>query len=242
MANSSPRIHFLCSTALLAPVTTLATRFERMTGIGVSTTFGPSGRIAQQFMDGAAADAIVVTKGAIANLAACGRVLGPPHAAIAGSMLGLAVQRGQSRPDLATAEEFADALLGAERIAMSDPSGGALSGADLVGMFKRLGIAETIREKCIYGPGGSEGLTAWYLLRGEADIALQQLSELLAVPGIDVVGPLPEAVQLFTDFYGAVPSHTNNASAAQQWLDVLQTRDACDLLKDNGLVPLARNG
>ena len=91
-------------------------------------------------------------------------------------------------------------MLAAKSLGMSNPVGGGQSGANLVKIFDKLGITEAMKAKSVYGPGGPAGLIGNFLVRKEVEIGIQQLPELMAVPGIDIVGPLPPEVQSMTVF------------------------------------------
>ena len=110
---------------------------------------------------------------------------------MARSLIGVAVPKGAPRPDLSSVDGFKRALLAAKSIALSKPVGGGASGAHMAKVFDELGITEAMAAKAKYGAGGAAGLAGLVVLRGEADIGIQQMAELIAVAGIDVVGPLP---------------------------------------------------
>ena len=110
--------------------------------------------------------------------------------------MALAVQKGAARPDISSAAKFKEALLAAKSLGMSNPVGGGQSGANLVKIFDKLGITEAMKAKAVYGPGGPAGLIGNFLVRKEVEIGIQQLPELMAVPGIDIVGPLPPDIQI----------------------------------------------
>ena len=107
----------------------------------------------------------------------------------------VAVEKGTPRPDISTLEKFKQAMLEAKSLAISGPGGGA-SGAHVAKVLEQLGIADAIKPKTMLGPGGPAGLIGNYLVRGEAEIGIQQDSELMAVPGVDIVGPLPAEIAL----------------------------------------------
>src|SRR5262249_5282675 len=143
-------------------------------------------------------DVAIVTNEGLEGLITAGRIVPGTRTDIARSAMALAVQRGAPKPDISTAEKFKAALLAAKSLGMSNPVGGGQSGANLVRIFERLGIADAMKPKCFYGPGGPAGLIGNFLARKEIEIGIQQLPELMAVPGIDIVGPLPADIQMPT--------------------------------------------
>jgi molybdate transport system substrate-binding protein len=120
---------------------------------------------------------------------------------------------------------------------MSNPVGGGASGIHLWSVFERLGIAQALKPKTIFGPGGPAGLIGFYLLRGEAEIGLQQMPELMAVPGIDIVGPAPGEMQSITVFAAAIPTNAKNPEAGKALAKFLTTPAAAAVIKAKGMEP-----
>ena len=115
----------------------------------------------------------------------------------------VAVKKGTPRPDISTVETFKQAMLDAKSIAYSGPGAGDRA-ARMVKVMEQLGIVDAMKPKTILGPGGPAGLIGNYLVRGDAEIGIQQDSELMAVPGVEIVGPLPAEIGLITEFvFGA---------------------------------------
>jgi molybdate transport system substrate-binding protein len=128
-------------------------------------------------------------------------------------------------------------MLRARSIALSKPVGGGASGAHMAKIFERLGIASTIAAKAIYGTGGPAGLVGLIVARGEAEIGIQQMAELLAVPNVDVVGPLPQPVQSITQFTAFVPTDAAEPQAARALIAFLRSPAAKAVIKAKGLEP-----
>ncbi|WP_043339004.1 substrate-binding domain-containing protein [Belnapia moabensis] len=158
------------------------------TGRLIAADFAPTAALLRRIEASEAADIAILTAEAVEALVAEGRLLPGSRRDLCISLIGMAVRAGAPRPDIATPEACREALLGARSIAYS--RAGA-SGIFFAGLIERLGIAEAVNTKAIVIP---QGLTAELAARGEAEIAIQQVSELMAVPGIDIVGPLPEAL------------------------------------------------
>jgi molybdate transport system substrate-binding protein len=213
----------------------LAPEFERAHDAKLSFAFGPSAKITQMVADGEASDVAIVTDKGFEELAAQGKLVPGSRADIAKSAMALAVQKGAPRPDISSAEKFKQALLAAKSLGMSNPVGGGQSGANLVKIFDKLGIGEAMKPKCFYGPGGPAGLIGNYLVRKEVEIGIQQLSELMAVPGIDIVGPLPPEIQVLTVFSAGLSSSANNAAGAKAFIQSLTTPKAQAVMKAKGM-------
>ena len=208
-------IKLLCTTALKTSLDGLAPDLARATGHTLNCTFGPSTRIAKQVADGEANDVAIATADGIDDLIRQGRIVPGTRTDIARSAMGLAVQQGAPKPDISTAEKFKQAMLAAKSLGMSNPVGGGASGALLMAAFERLGITEAMKGKLVFGAGGPAGLIGHLLVRKEVEIGIQQIPELMAVPGIDIVGPLPPGVQSVTAFAAGISTAAKDAEAGR---------------------------
>jgi molybdate transport system substrate-binding protein len=232
------RVH--STTALKTVLDVLGPSFTRATGIEIATQFGPSGRMTERVAEGETTDVAIVTSTGIDDLVAQRCILPGQKRDIALSRIGVAVAAGAARPDIRSPEAFKRAMLAARAVAMSHPTGGAQSGAHLARVFDRLGIASSMAGKLIYGPGGPAGLIGNFLLRGEADIGVQQMPELMAVPGIDIVGPLPDELQLVTLFSAGISTGAVNPADCFAWIEHLTSPEAGPVIVRNGLEPPVR--
>jgi molybdate transport system substrate-binding protein len=151
---------------------------------------------------------------------------------VADSRLGLAVTKGAPHPAIGTVDQLRHALVQARSIAYS--RAGA-SGIYFEKLIEQLGIAETVRAKATVIPSG---FTAEKLVSGEADLAVQQVSELMVVPGIEVIGKLPEAVQQVTSFSAAMMPGSMQRAAAGAFLAGLKTDLARAAYIASGVDPL----
>jgi molybdate transport system substrate-binding protein len=145
------------------------------------------------------------------------------------------VQKGAPKPDISTADTFKQAMLAAKSLAMSNPVGGGTSGAVLARAFERLGITDAMKPKTVYGPGGPAGLIGNFLLRKEVEVGIQQIPELLAVPGIDIVGPLPDGIQSVTVFSAGVSTGAKDPNAAKALTKFLASADAAAVMRAKGM-------
>ncbi len=234
---SPTEIKVLGSTAMKAVFEALAPRFEAETGHRVVVTLGPSARLEKLVAEGEVADVAILAVAGAKGLAAQGKIAAESVTELARSRIGIAVPRGAPTPDISSAESVTRVLLAAKAIAVSKPPGGGQSGAHMAKVFEQLGIAEAVQAKAKYGAGGAAGLAGLVLLRGEADIGIQQMSELMAVDGIDVVGPLPDELQSVTLFTASIPATANHPEAARAFIDLLVTPEAKSVIKTKGLEP-----
>jgi molybdate transport system substrate-binding protein len=231
-------IKILSTTAMKTSLDELTPDFERRSGHNLAVTFGPSARIRQQVADGEATDLAIVTDKGIDDLIAQGRIVNGSRADLVRSAMALAVQNGAPRPDISSAEKFKQAMLAAKSLGMSNPVGGGQSGANLVRIFEQLGIAEAMKPKCFYGPGGPGGLIGNFLVRKEIEIGIQQLPELMAVPGIHIVGPLPPDIQAITLFSAGLSAAAANADGARAFIAFLSTPAAKTVFRSKGMEPV----
>jgi molybdate transport system substrate-binding protein len=230
-------IKVLSTTAMKMVFEELSPAFERATGNRLSVTLGPSLRLEKQLGEGEAADVAIVSASGARDLTAQDKMVSGSAVEIAKSSIGVAVPKGAPQPDLSSVEGFKRALLAAKSIACSKPVGGGQSGVHIAKVFADLGIAEQMQAKAKYGAGGAGGLAGLVVLRGEADIGIQQMAELMAVEGIDVVGPLPAEIQMVTPFVAAIPVNASHADAGRALIAFLTSPEAKRVLKAKGLEP-----
>jgi molybdate transport system substrate-binding protein len=234
---SQVEIKVLSTTAMKIVFEELSPRFEHETGHRVAVTLGPSLRLEKQVGEGEAADVAILTDAGARELVAQGKITAGSLVPLARSSIGIAVAMGAPRPDISTPEGFKKALLAAEHIAVSKPTGGGASGVHMAKVFEQLGITDAIAAKAKYGAGGAAGLAGLVVLRGEADIGIQQMAELKAVPGIDIVGPLPAALQNVTTFTAAIPISASYPEAAKALIAFLTMPASKAVIKAKGFDP-----
>ena len=241
LSAGAAEIKVLTAGALKPLVTALAPEIERATGHRIVVESDTAGALTKRVAAGEAVDVLVVTKGgvdellpAIEELITKGRVAAGSRADLAKVGIGVVVKSGTPRPDIISVDAFKKTLIAAKSVAYIDPQAGGSSGIYLARLFERMGIAEDIRRKAVLVPGG---LTAQKLVSGEADIALQQMSELMVVPGATVVGPIPAEVQNYTVYVGAVGASARDAVAARAVLAALAGASATAWMAGKGLEP-----
>ena len=210
--------------------------FEQASGHRLALTFNTSKVLLQRLREGAEPDAIVVTREGLDQLIAEGVIASGTDIALAGSGVGIAVRKGAPKPDISTPDALKRAVLAARAISYSDPSGGGASGVHFEQVLHRLGIAEAVKPKTRFPAVGR--YTAELLLTGEAELAVQQFSELNFVKGIDLVGPLPHSLALTTVFAGGIHARAHQAEAAQALLSFLCSPEAVAAFRAQGLEPM----
>jgi molybdate transport system substrate-binding protein len=228
-------IKVISSTAMKTTLDQLAPEFERASGHKLVFAFGPSIRLTKEVAEGAQSHVTLVTAEGIEELIKKGKVVAGSRVDLARSATAVAVKQGARKPDISTAEKFKQAMLAAKSLAMSNPVGGGASGAMMVKIFERLGIAPAMHAKTTYGPGGPAGLIGNFLVRGEAEIGIQQVPELMAVPGIDIVGPLPDGLQVMTIFSVGLSTSAQDADAGRALIKFLTTPAAAAVMKTKGM-------
>lgn len=239
-AESKSRISLLCAGAMRHIVEHLVGPFTREGGPAVAVTFERSGVVRDRVLAGAVVDVAITTRPALDLLAARGKIVPETAKDIANSAIGVAVRRGAPKPDVHTVQAFRQALLTAGTIAYADPATGSPSGNHLVKVFERLGIAGAIAGRTILigaGANGSVVVVGDVVARGEAEIGLQQIAEIVPVAGVELAGPLPAELQEVTIFSAAVTASSANAGAARRLVDFLASPAAQATIVANGMEP-----
>jgi molybdate transport system substrate-binding protein len=211
----------------------LAGVFERSTTTKVTTATTSMGvgaeSIPNRLQRGETADVVIVAAEALDDLIKSGRVIASSRVNLARSRIGMAVRSDARKPDISSVDGLKRALLNAQSVALSSSVSGDYFTTEL---FPRLGIAEQMAPKT--RRSGSERVGA-LIARGEAEIGFQQISELLPVVGIDVVGPLPSEVQRVTVFAASVVAYSKNADAARAYIRFLASPAADAVVAKTGL-------
>ncbi len=216
-------------------VVALVPAFEASTGHKVDVQNDTTGALAKRVAAGESFDVLVLTPAGLKTLATEGKVTAASVAPLARVAIGVAVKAGAPQPAMVSVEDFKQAVLAARKVAYIDPAAGGSSGIYLDGLFQRMGIAEAVRAKAVLVPGG---LVADKLVSGEADLAIHQISEILPVAGAQLVASLPDAIQNYTTYAGAVSATSRHPQAAQAFLSTLTGADAAQTIRAKGMLPV----
>ena len=206
--------------------------FEHETGHKVIIENDTAGGLAKRIAAGEAFDVAVLPPAALSPLVTSGKIVDGSTRPLAKVGIGVAVKKGAPLPDIKDVEAFKQTLLAARAVAYIDPAAGGTSGIYLVQLFDKMGIGAELKPKSVLVPGG---LVADWVVRGEAEIGLQQASEILAVPGATLVGPIPAAVQSYTIYTGGIGAGTRDPTAARALLDAFSGGLATAVLKAKGM-------
>ena len=209
----------------------LAKRFQTATGIGVEADFAPTLGLLERLRAGEAADIVILTREGLDEMAAERRVAAASCVDLARSYVGIAVKAGRAHPDISTEAALRTALTQARAVAYSRIGASGILFAQLI---VRLGIAHIVNAHAVIIPSG---LTAERVVADEADLAVQQISELKQVAGIEVVGPIPHELQVPAVFSAGRMAATDKAAQAEQLLQFLRSPEATAVLREAGLEP-----
>ena len=229
----STHLKILSTLAVQGALPALVARYEQSAGAIIEIEFAPTNGLLARIAAGEAADVAILTRGAVDDLAAQGVLATHSMADVGISLVGIAVRAGAAKPDIASVAALTAALLQAESIAYSQIGASGVFFAELI---QRLGIADAMNAKATIIPSGFTGELA---ARGEVELAVQQVSELMLVPGIDVVGPLPPGAESVTMFSAGVLAASDQAEAALELIAYFRSSDAAQALSAAGLQPAA---
>jgi molybdate transport system substrate-binding protein len=211
-------IKVLSAGAMKSIVTELGESFRQETGHTIVISTGTAGEIRQKVVSGEAADVVVVSDTVLEQLAPPGLVVADTRADIARTAMGVAVRQGAPLPDISTTEAFKQSILAAKSLVYTDPARGATSGTHFAAVLQRLGIAEAVKGKTLLWQGG---YAAEALVTGQAELCVHQISEILPVKGVTLVGPLPKELQKLTTYSAAVATRATTPEVARAFVAYL---------------------
>ncbi|HKC07579.1 MAG TPA: substrate-binding domain-containing protein [Methylomirabilota bacterium] len=219
----------LFSTVGMLPATPeLIAQFERETGHKIVVTYGLAAVLKQNFLDGTAADVLLLTSPIVEDLAKQGKVVAGSKVDVARSGVGIGIKAGAPRPDISTADALKNTVLAAKSVGYSKEGA---SGVAFARVLERLGIAEQVRAK--YKDTGTKA--GEMVVAGDIELGAAQIPELMAVPGVDVVGPLPAELQTVTVFSLGLATEAKAADAARAFIQFLAGPAAAPVYKAKGL-------
>jgi molybdate transport system substrate-binding protein len=226
---SADEVRLLASNAVREPYLELIPLFEKASGHRVTAEWGGTVDIVRRATAGEALDVVVIPDARVNELKKLGAVY--ERVDLAASKIGVAGRPGAPRPNLANIDGLKRALLAANRLVISSGP----SSNHMLALFARMGIADDIRPKLVQlAPGLSVGEA---IAAGRGDIGFTQVSELLAIKGIDYLGPLPDGAQSVTTFSAGFLSTTRSPLAAHELVAFLAGAKAASVLKEHGLDP-----
>jgi molybdate transport system substrate-binding protein len=226
-----PDIRVLSSNAFKEAYLELVPRFEAATRHKVVTTFEPTSGIMRRMADGEAFDLVIMSSDGIDKLTADGKLVTGTRADLAKAGIAAAVRAGAPKPDISSGDALKRALLAAKSIGYSQGP----SGAYLEGLFARMGIAEAIQSRVkVSEPGVFVGS---YIVKGEVELGFQQMSELLPIKGVDILGHLSPDVQKVTTFSAARHVGASAAEPGAALVKFLKAPEGHALIREKGLEP-----
>jgi molybdate transport system substrate-binding protein len=236
LANAAD-VNVMSSAGFSAAYKELLPEFERATGNKVVSAWGPSmgstpQAVPNRIARGEPVDVVIVVGEALDDLIRSGKVLAASRVDFARGKIGMVVRAGARKPDIATVEALKRTLIEAKSIAYSDSASGVYLSTVL---FPKLGVAEQIRDRARMIPAEP---VAQVVARGEAEIGFQQLSELIPVKGVDLVGLIPEEVQKVTLFSGAIAVNAKQPDAGRALLEHLSSPAAAPAIIRSGMEPV----
>jgi molybdate transport system substrate-binding protein len=223
-------LRLLSTLALKGAVERLAGQYQAASGVKLNADFAPTVGLLKRLREGEPADALILTREGLDELVGEGVVVAASKVDLARSYVGIAVRAGQPHPDISTEATLRKTLLAARSVAYSKIGASGIYFAELI---QRLGIAGEINARATI----TAGFTAERLVTGEADLAVQQLSELKQIAGIEVVGPIPPSLQTAAVFTAGRMASSTKAAAADALLRYLASPDVAPVLRDSGLEP-----
>ena len=233
-AARAAEIDALIATAIKSATDEIIPSFERANGHTVLAFYAPSGALIPRYDRGDPTDIFLCDAPAIDRLIKEGKIVGA-RAYLGRTGIGIAVKKGAPHPDVSTPEALKRTLLAAKSVGHASTAGGTVTGGHIMRMFERLGIADQITPKTKLSMGGPNSRVSVLVSSGEAEIGLQQASELLDNPDVEMIGLLPVELQQFTVYAAGITVTAKHPIEAKALIGALTTPQAKAIFKAKGL-------
>jgi molybdate transport system substrate-binding protein len=215
----------------------LGPKFERATGHKLAISFATAGAAVKRAQGGEAADVVIATRQGIDGLVKNGKAAADNVTVLASAGISVAIRKGAPKPDISSPDALKRTLLAAKSISYVDPASGGASGIHFIKVLDRLGIANEMKSKTVFPNPKAPAEVGVLVAKGEAEIGVHIIVELISVAGIDLVGPLPGDLQNTIVFSAAIMSGAKDATAAKALVNFLRTPEAVAVIKAKGMEP-----
>jgi molybdate transport system substrate-binding protein len=235
-AAGPTEVKVLSSVAVKAALDDLASMYERSIGGKVAISYATAGEIKNRIQGGEAVDVTILPKARMDELAQQGKIVPGTLVRFVSAALGLAVRAGAPKPDISSPDAPKRSLLAAKSISYADPAKGGLSGVQFARVLERLGISQEMkpRTKLVPGPEAPD-----LVARGQVEIAVAMIPEIVPVRGADLVGPLPQEPQIPPNFLYVVgtPETSKAPDAAKTFIEFISGPNSAPFVKSKGMEP-----
>jgi molybdate transport system substrate-binding protein len=225
-------IKVLTAGAFKQVLVALVPDFEKQTGHKVTVENDTVGALTKRIEGGEAFDVAVLTPGAVNGLTEKGKLVAGTRSSLARVGIGVMVKAGAPQPDISSVDAFKRALIAAKSVAYIDPASGGSSGIYINGLLDKLGIADQVKPKAKLKKGG---YVADLIVSGEAELGIHQISEIVPVKEVTLVGPLPAEIQNYTVYAAGLGASAKDSEAAKALIKALTGPAAADVLKSKGM-------
>jgi molybdate transport system substrate-binding protein len=234
MASEAQRgeVDVFTSNSMRAVLDQLGPEFERASGYKLTLTYAPAKAMLRRLAAGESADLCILSAPAIQSVADEGKIDKTTLRSFGRCGIGVGVKAGTRKPDVSSVDAFKRAMLEAKSIVHSVEGA---SGIHFSNVIEQLGIADAVKAKATRHAGG---LVGEVLAQGEVELGVQQIPELLAVPGIELVGPLPEEIQQYSKATAGIFTNAQNRAGAQALIDFLAQPSSAEVFRSKGFEPV----
>jgi len=232
------QVKLLVGGSMSEPFHEVGTDFAKKTGHTLDYTVDTTGALQKKLRDGEKADLILISSSGMDVLEKEHLIVPESRVDLASAAIGVSVRAGAQSPDLSSADAFKKAMLSARSIAYVDPKAGGTSGIYLDGLFQRMGIADEMKKKAVFGKQGSEVADA--VATGRAELGMTFVSEMMPNKGVKIAGELPAAIQSLTVYTAAVPVGSPNPEGGRAFIRAMRATEGAAAISKAGLKPLAK--
>src|SRR5205809_1429783 len=236
-ASDAAEIKVLTTRAMNHVLTELAGAFQRTSEHKVALILAPPNEIRNRIVSGEIVDVAMSGGPVIEDLVQRGKIVPGGKLVLARVGIGVAVRAGAAKPDISSVEAFKRALLAAKSIVYTDPAVGGTSGIHFEKVLDRLGIAKEIKAKSILNPRAATTPNAEIVARGEAELGIQLISEIVFVPGAELLGALPGELQAMNVILAGIVTTASEPDAARALFKFLTSPAAAAVIKATGMEP-----